>query len=96
MLAACGYANLSMKRSQNVFQRQYETNVLGTVKVTRSVLPWFRQRRAGVIVMIGSINGVAGIAGGSPYCSSKFALEGMSWHDAMLSLPQAHGRNAQA
>ena len=63
-------------RSQEVFQRQYNTNVFGTVKVTHSVLPFFRRRHAGIIVMISSLAGNIGMPGAGLYVSSKFALEG--------------------
>ena len=65
-----------MNRSQDVFQRQYDTNLFGTVKMTRSILPLFRRRRAGIIVMMSSVGGNVGMPGASPYFSSKFAIEG--------------------
>ena len=65
-----------MNTSKEIFQRQYDTNVFGTVKVTRSILPIFRRRRAGIIVMMSSAAGNVGAPGAIPYVSSKFALEG--------------------
>jgi NADP-dependent 3-hydroxy acid dehydrogenase YdfG len=55
---------------------QFETNVFGTIKVTRALLPHFRQRRAGVNVFIGSLSGWIGHDFCGPYAGSKFALEG--------------------
>lgn len=54
----------------------YDSSVFGTIKVTRSILPYFRRRRAGIIIMMSSSGGIAGMPGASPYASSKFALEG--------------------
>jgi len=59
-------------------RQQLETNLFGTMAVTRAVLPMMRSRRSGHIVQISSVNGVVPGAGGSAYVGSKFALEGMS------------------
>ncbi|KAM0800781.1 putative short-chain oxidoreductase [Usnea florida] len=84
-----GYAEVGVVEdcSQEVFQRQYDTNIFGTIKLTRSVLPIFRRRRAGIIIMISSLTGIVGMPGASPYASSKFALEGLS---ECLRLETAH------
>jgi NAD(P)-dependent dehydrogenase (short-subunit alcohol dehydrogenase family) len=58
------------------FLAQFDTNVFGTIKVTRALLPHFRQRRTGTMVFIGSLSGWIGHAGCSAYAGSKFALEG--------------------
>ena len=54
----------------------FETNVFGTMAVTRAVLPHMRRARRGRIVIITSIGGRIGSASVSAYCASKFALEG--------------------
>ncbi|KAI1472993.1 NAD(P)-binding protein [Daldinia caldariorum] len=56
---------------------QFDTNVFGVFKVTRAVLPHFRERRAGVMVFISSLSGWHGHAFTGPYAGSKFALEGL-------------------
>lgn len=56
--------------------RQFETNVFGTIKVTKAVLPYLRVRRQGTMVFISSINGFIGHPGVGPYSASKHALEG--------------------
>ena len=57
---------------------QFETNVFGVVRVCRSVLPHMRERKAGVIVIMGSIGGRIAIPFQSAYSASKFALEGFA------------------
>ena len=56
---------------------QFDTNVFGTIKVTRAILPHFRQRGSGTTVFIGSLSGWIGHPGVSAYSGSKFALEGL-------------------
>lgn len=54
----------------------YKTNVVGTINLTRSILPHFRERRDGKLIFMGSMMGVQGDFGVSSYAASKFALEG--------------------
>lgn len=56
---------------------QFDTNVFGTIKVTKAVLPHFRERKSGTMVFISSLSGWIGHAGCSAYAGSKFALEGI-------------------
>jgi NAD(P)-dependent dehydrogenase (short-subunit alcohol dehydrogenase family) len=56
----------------------HETNVFGLLRVTRAVLPHFRERRSGHVVNLSSIGGLIGIAGFGIYNSTKFAVEGLS------------------
>ena len=58
------------------FLAQFDTNVFGTIKLTRAVLLHLRQRRTGTLVFIGSLSGWIGHPGASAYAGSKFALEG--------------------
>jgi NAD(P)-dependent dehydrogenase (short-subunit alcohol dehydrogenase family) len=60
------------------FKEQFETNVFGVIRVTKSVLPIMRKRRHGTIVNISSIAGRIGFPLTPAYVSSKFALEGLS------------------
>ncbi|KAF2093275.1 NAD(P)-binding protein [Rhizodiscina lignyota] len=59
------------------FLAQFETNVFGTIKVTRALLPHLRDRRTGTIVCIGSRSGWSGDPGVGAYSGTKFALEGI-------------------
>jgi len=56
----------------------YRTNVFGLLAVTRAVLPHMRARGAGRILNISSIGGYRSAAGFGVYCSTKFAVEGLS------------------
>lgn len=55
---------------------QFEVNVFGPIAAIQAVLPYFRKRRAGHVITITSVSGVAAWAGTGVYCGSKHALEG--------------------
>jgi len=59
-------------------QKQFDTNLLGVLRVTKRVLPEMRRRRQGRIVNMSSIAGKAVLPIMGPYSASKFALEAMS------------------
>ncbi|ANN70936.1 oxidoreductase [Bordetella bronchialis] len=69
-------------------RRMYDTNVFGLLNVTRAVLPHMRERKAGHILNISSIGGYRGAAGFGVYCSTKFAVEGLTeaLHDELAPL----------
>lgn len=57
---------------------QYDTNVLGTLRMIKSVAPSMRKRRRGLIVNLSSINGLIPFPLWGVYSSSKFAIESLS------------------
>jgi len=57
---------------------QFETNVFGAWRVCRTVLPIMRTQRSGLIINVSSIGGLIGLPFHGAYCSTKFALEGLS------------------
>ena len=59
-------------------QRQFATNVFGLMETTRAVLPYFRDRKQGVIVNVASIGGRVAFPLYSLYHSTKWAVEGFS------------------
>lgn len=59
-------------------EKMYATNVFGLLKVTRAVLPFMRKQRSGHVLNFSSIGGYVGHAGWGVYCSTKFAVEGIS------------------
>lgn len=56
----------------------YRTNVFGLLNVTRAVLPHMRAAGSGRVLNISSIGGYRSGAGFGVYCSTKFAVEGLS------------------
>lgn len=56
----------------------YDTNVFGLFNVTRAVLPVMRAQRSGRILNVSSLGGFSSSAGFGVYCSTKFAVEGIS------------------
>jgi NAD(P)-dependent dehydrogenase (short-subunit alcohol dehydrogenase family) len=59
-------------------RRLFETNIVGTVAVTRAVLPHMRASGRGRIVTITSDGGRISAFGVGLYCASKFAQEGLA------------------
>jgi NAD(P)-dependent dehydrogenase (short-subunit alcohol dehydrogenase family) len=57
---------------------QFETNLYGVIRVTQQVLPIMRRQKSGRIINVSSIGGIVGYPFSAAYCSTKFALEGLS------------------
>jgi len=71
------YGPLETFPRENII-RQFNTNVIGLMDVTKAIIPQFRQNKGGVIVNISSIGGQMTFALGSLYHGTKFAVEGIS------------------
>lgn len=56
----------------------YDTNVFGLLNATRAVLPVMRRQRSGRVLNFSSLGGFSSSAGFGIYCSTKFAVEGIS------------------
>lgn len=87
--AGFGQLGLFEETSEDQIRTQMETNIFGTMKLTRAVLPTMRKQRSGTIVVFSSVMGVMSAQGGSVYSASKFALEG--WTEGMRSELQPFG-----
>jgi NAD(P)-dependent dehydrogenase (short-subunit alcohol dehydrogenase family) len=61
--------------------RVMDTNFFGVLRLTRALLPRFREQRRGRIVLLSSQAAFAGQPGNSMYCASKWALEG--WAESL-------------
>ncbi|XP_023520763.1 NADPH-dependent pterin aldehyde reductase-like [Cucurbita pepo subsp. pepo] len=64
--------------SREEFDDIIDTNVKGTANVLRHFIPLMIPRNQGIIVNISSLFGRMGAPLVSPYCSSKWAVEGLS------------------
>lgn len=64
--------------SREKIVRQFNTNVIGLLDVTKTILPHFRQNKKGIIINISSIGGKITFPLGSLYHGTKFAVEGIS------------------
>lgn len=60
------------------WQTMYDVNVLGTLRVTKRLLPALEASGDGHVVMIGSIAGYEPYVGGAGYNAAKFALRAMT------------------
>jgi NAD(P)-dependent dehydrogenase (short-subunit alcohol dehydrogenase family) len=64
--------------SEDDLRLVFETNAMAPMLLSRAVLPHMRSQNSGLIIMVGSLSGVAGLPGDVAYTASKFALEGAS------------------
>lgn len=76
--AGFGLLGAVEEATQEEIARLYATNVFGLLAVTRAVLPYMRAQRSGHVINMSSIGGYAGHEGWGVYCSTKFAVEGLS------------------
>jgi NADP-dependent 3-hydroxy acid dehydrogenase YdfG len=58
--------------------RMYETNVLGTMRMTRALLPALRASGDGHIISVGSIAGFESYPGGAGYTAAKHAQRSLT------------------
>jgi len=71
------YGPLESFPRENII-KQFNTNVIGLMDVTKAIIPHFRVNKDGVIINISSIGGQITFALGSLYHGTKFAVEGIS------------------
>ena len=58
--------------------RQLDTNLGGTINVTRAFVPQFKRQGRGHLVLIASLAGLVPLPGESIYAASKFAVRGFA------------------
>src|SRR5579872_3366745 len=75
-----GFGNLSSveETPMSDFRAQIETNLFGTIIVTKAALPHFRERKGGHFVQFSSMGGRIGPPGRGPYSAAKWGVEGFS------------------
>jgi NAD(P)-dependent dehydrogenase (short-subunit alcohol dehydrogenase family) len=74
--AGHGLVGAVEEASLDEIRAQFEVNVFAPIALTQAVLPFMRARRAGRIINVTSVSGLATWAGTGIYCASKHALEG--------------------
>lgn len=60
------------------FRRQIETNLFGTIIVTKAAIPLLREQRSGHVIQLSSVGGRIGAPGRAPYAAAKWGVEGFS------------------
>jgi NAD(P)-dependent dehydrogenase (short-subunit alcohol dehydrogenase family) len=75
-----GYGNVAPIEDTTLeqFREQIETNLFGTIILTKTALPYFREQRSGHFVQVTSIAGRIGPIGRAPYAAAKWGVEGFS------------------
>ncbi|WPU93679.1 SDR family NAD(P)-dependent oxidoreductase [Mucilaginibacter sabulilitoris] len=79
--AGYGLLGYFEEMSETSIRKQIETNLFGTMKISRAILPVMRKQGSGFVVVVSSTSGIKAVAGSSVYSASKFALEG--WVEGM-------------
>jgi NAD(P)-dependent dehydrogenase (short-subunit alcohol dehydrogenase family) len=79
--AASFYAGFFEELAREQMERQLTTTLIGSMNVTRAVLPIMRVQRSGHVVTISSSAGFAGFEYGTAYAASKFGVEG--WMESL-------------
>ena len=75
-------------------ERTMKINFINQVRFTQVVYRHMRERRYGKIVNMSSLSGKRGYAGGTSYCSSKFALIGFTQSLAVEAIEYGINVNA--
>jgi len=60
------------------FRRQIETNLFGTIAMTKAAIPLLRTQRRGHIIQLSSVGGRIGAPGRAAYSAAKWGVEGFS------------------
>lgn len=70
-------------------RRQFDTNVIGLLEVTKAVLPHFRTNKGGVIVNISSIGGKVTFRSAHSITAQSLPLKGSQKRSATRWIPSA-------
>ena len=75
-----GYGNVAPVEDTSLaeFREQIETNLFGTIILTKAALPHFREQKGGHFIQVTSIAGRIGPIGRAPYAAAKWGVEGFS------------------
>ncbi len=75
-----GYGNVGSVEDTALgdFRGQLETNLFGTIIMTKAAIPVMREQRSGHIIQFSSVGGRLGAPGRAAYSAAKWAIEGFS------------------
>ncbi|MEV6994301.1 SDR family oxidoreductase [Streptomyces sp. NPDC093228] len=76
--AGAGYFGVAEAFTPEDMARQFDSNVLGPLRVNRAFLPTMRSRHSGLIVYVTSTLGRSVVPFGGLYAASKWALEALA------------------
>lgn len=76
--AGVGHVGTLLQTDGADLDRLYAVNVRGVFNVSKAFLPSMLERRAGNIINMASIGGIVGIRDRLAYCTSKFAVVGLT------------------
>jgi NAD(P)-dependent dehydrogenase (short-subunit alcohol dehydrogenase family) len=76
--AGVGHVGTLLQTAGADLDRLYAVNVRGVFNVSKAFLPGMLERRAGVIINMASVGGVVGIPDRLAYCTTKFAVVGLT------------------
>jgi NAD(P)-dependent dehydrogenase (short-subunit alcohol dehydrogenase family) len=76
--AGYGVSGVFEGMSDDVIERQFNTNVFGLMRVTRAIIPHFRENNGGTLIQVTSMGGRITFPLFSLYHGSKWAVEGFS------------------
>jgi 3-oxoacyl-[acyl-carrier protein] reductase len=76
--AGRGYFAKSAEIDAGKLEELMRVNLLGAVLCTKHMIGGMVERRTGAVVIVNSVSGKRGWAGGAPYVASKFALRGFA------------------
>ena len=71
------YGPLEAFPRENII-KEFNTNVIGLLDVTKEIIPHFRKNKEGVLINISSVGGKASFPLGALYHGTKFAVEGIT------------------
>jgi NAD(P)-dependent dehydrogenase (short-subunit alcohol dehydrogenase family) len=76
--AGIGHVGTMLQTTGMDLDRLYAVNVRGVFNVTKVFLPDMMARQSGVILNLASIGGVVGVRDRLAYCTTKFAVVGLT------------------
>jgi len=76
--AGIGHVGTMLQTSGADLDRLYAVNVRGVFNVTKAFLPDMVNRKSGNIINLASIGGVVGVRDRVAYCTTKFAVAGLT------------------